>query len=314
MLWVIFLRNQPQVLESKVIPNNEGNSVNIFKRHRGSIGLWLVLCMVSTHLWANGALLPSSRIVGYYGNFNSAHMGVLGEYPPEQMLGMLHGEVTKWRAADPSKPVIPAIDYIAVVAEKDPGKDGTYRARMPDSQIQKAIGMANQIKGIAILDVQIGLSTVQAEIEHLASYLQAPNVMLALDPEFAMPAGTPPGHVIGSMDAAQINYAANFLAKIVRDHNLPPKILVVHRFTEHMVTNADKIKPLPEVQIVMNMDGWGAQTLKTDSYRQFIAAQPVEYTGIKLFYKNDLKPPSTGLFTPEELLKFKPQPLFILFQ
>ncbi len=278
---------------------------------------WLLivgLIIFTAQALADAPLLPTHRIVGYYGNFNSTHMGVLGEYPPEVMLKMLDGEVNKWRAADPKTPVIPAIDYITVVAEKDPGRDGKYIARMSDTQIRKAIAMADQINGIAILDIQVGLSNVREEIPRLATYLALPNVMLALDPEFSMPAGTPPGHKIGSMDAADINYAAEYLANIVREHKLPPKILVVHRFTEHMVTNHQNIKPLPEVQIVMNMDGWGAKPLKTDSYQAFIAKEPVQYTGIKLFYKNDLKPPSTGLFTPEELLKFKPTPLFILFQ
>ncbi|MGA2654400.1 MAG: hypothetical protein ABSF18_00280, partial [Gammaproteobacteria bacterium] len=113
---------------------------------------------------------------------------------------------------------------------------------------------------------------------------------------------------------AQINYAINYLAKLVKENNLPPKILVVHRFTQHMVTNAHQIKPVPEVQVIMNMDGWGTQTLKTSSYNSYIAPEPVEYTGMKLFYINDMKAPSTGLFTPEQLMKFKPAPLFIMFQ
>jgi hypothetical protein len=50
-------------------------------------------------------------------------------------------------------------------------------------------------------------------------------------------------------------------------------------------------KPTPEVQVVMNMDGWGTQTLKTGIYRQVVASEPVQFTGIKLFYKNDLKAP-----------------------
>ncbi|HET9641493.1 MAG TPA: hypothetical protein VFP46_01425, partial [Candidatus Paceibacterota bacterium] len=36
-----------------------------------------------------GALLPFKRIVAYYGNFYSRGMGVLGEYPENEMLAML---------------------------------------------------------------------------------------------------------------------------------------------------------------------------------------------------------------------------------
>jgi hypothetical protein len=277
--------------------------------------LTLVAFSVSTYAQATkGPLLPENRIIAYYGNFYSKKMGVLGQYPEDEMLKMLEGEVAKWRVADPSKSVIPAIDYIAVTAQGQPGSDGKYRNRMPDGQIQKALSLAEKINGITILDVQIGQSDVATEIAHLEPYLKMPNVMLALDPEFAMGPGEVPGKKIGTLDATQINYAINYLAKLVKDNNLPPKILVVHRFTAHMVTNAHQIKPVPEVQVVMNMDGWGPQTLKADSYHSYIASEPVQFTGMKLFYGNDMKPPSTGLFTPEQLMKFKPEPVFIMFQ
>jgi hypothetical protein len=279
------------------------------------MGLMLSSCFQGV-MAANvdGALLPSNRIVGYYGNFFSTRMGVLGEYPKDQMLDMLRKEVRKWTKADPKTPVVPAIEYIAVVAQKDPGKDGKYRARMPDSQIDKAIALAKEVNGIVILDVQVGLSDVESELPRLAKYLALPNVMLALDPEFSMPAGVAPGKVIGSMDAKEINFAINYLAKIVRDNDLPPKILIVHRFTRRMVTNHHNIRLTPEVQVVMDMDGWGGQAKKLSTYRAFIATEPVQFTGFKIFYKNDLKEAGPGLYTPEQLLKFNPVPMFILFQ
>ncbi len=263
---------------------------------------------------ADGAQLPKNRIVGYYGNFYSKRMGVLGEYPPEVVIRMLKDEMRKWSAADPNTPVTPAIEYIAVVAQKDPGKDGKYRARMSDAEIQKAIDLAEKVDGIVILDVQVGLSSVQSEIPRLEKFLKMPNVMLALDPEFSMPPGKAPGKVIGSMDARDINFAIEYLSGIVRKYDLPPKVLVIHRFTKKMVTNHKNIKIVPQVQVVMNMDGWGPRSLKTDSYRAYIAAEPVQFTGVKMFYKNDLKNNSTGLFTPEQLLRLNPVPMFILYQ
>ena len=100
-----------------------------------------------------GALLPFNRIVAYYGNLYSKGMGVLGQYPPDQMLAMLEAEVAKWQVADPSTPVIPALQYIAVVAQGSPGADGKYRDRMPDSEIDKVLAMAGEIHGIVFLDV-----------------------------------------------------------------------------------------------------------------------------------------------------------------
>jgi hypothetical protein len=261
-----------------------------------------------------GALLPFYRIIAYYGNFYSKGMGVLGQYPREEMIKKLRGEVAKWNEADPTTPVMPAIDYIAVTAQGSAGKDGKYRLRMPDSQVDYALELAKEVNGIVILDVQVGLSTLPQELPQLEKYFKMPNVHLAIDPEFSMKSGDKPGTVIGTFNANDVNYAANYLAKLVKENNLPPKILIVHRFTGPMVTRYKEITPLPEVQIVMDMDGWGSPAKKLDTYYGFIAPQPVQFTGFKLFYKNDLKPPSTRLLTPAELLKLNPIPSFIQFQ
>ena len=221
----------------------------------------------------------------------------------------------QWQAADPATPVIPALDYIVVVAQGSAGKDGMYRARMPDSEIQKAIDLMAPLHGIVFLDVQTGLSTLHDELPLLTPFLKLPNVELSVDPEFYMAySGKKPGGVIGTMDASDVNYAAGFLANIVRQNNLPPKILVVHRFTEEMVTHATKIVPLPEVQVVMDMDGWGTQAKKIGTYINVIAAEPVQFTGFKLFYKNDVKAPSTSMYTPAQVLNLTPAPSYIQYQ
>lgn len=176
-----------------------------------------------------GAILPEKRIVSYYGNYYSTKMGILGEFEPAVVLQKMHGEIAKWEAADPATKVVPAIEYIAVVAQDDAGKSGLFRARMPDEHIDKAIAMAKEMNGIVILDIQVGKSTVQSEIPALEPYLKMPQVHLALDPEFSMKGGEEPGDVIGSFNANDINYAANYLAKLVRDNNLPPKVLLVDR-------------------------------------------------------------------------------------
>ncbi len=261
-----------------------------------------------------GALLPFNRIIAYYGNFYSTKMGVLGEYPPEVMLPKLMAEVAKWKAADPETPVIPAIHYIVTTAQGSAGQDGMYRLRMPDSQIQKAIDLAKEVNGIVFLDVQVGLSTLQSELPILAEFLKLPNVHLGIDPEFSMKTGAKPGTVIGTFSSADINYATNFLAKIVNENNLPPKILIIHRFTRPMVTGSQNIKLLPEVQVVIDMDGWGPPAQKLRTYHDFIQSEPVQFTGFKLFYKNDLLPPSSGMLTPAQLLKLTPRPAYIQYQ
>ena len=260
------------------------------------------------------AILPFKRIVAYYGNFLSTKMGVLGQYPANEMLSRLKAEVARWEAADPTTPVMPAIDYIAVTAQGSAGADGKYRARMPDKEIDHAVDLAAQVNGIVFLEIQSGLSSLSSEIPELEKYLKMPQVHLALDPEFYMHNGNPPGTVIGTMDAADINYAARYLANLVQENNLPPKILIVHRFTSAMVTNSKNITPLPEVQIIMDMDGWGSPARKNNTYSKIVASEPVQFTGFKLFYKNDILPPSPRMMSDEEVMNLKPRPIFIQYQ
>jgi len=261
-----------------------------------------------------GALLPFNRIIAYYGNLYSTKMGVLGEYPEDEMLAKLQAEVEKWNIADPETKAIPALHYIAITAQESKGEDGKYRLRMPDSQIDKVLAMAAKINAIVFLDIQVGLSNVQTEVPLLEKYLKMPNVHFGIDPEFSMKTGARPGTVVGTFDAEDINFVANYLAGIVKQNNLPPKILVVHRYTEAMVTNYRKITPLPEVQIVMDMDGWGGKERKLDTYNAYIYQDPVQFTGFKIFYKNDILKAGTVLMTPNDLLRLTPRPIYIQYQ
>ena len=261
-----------------------------------------------------GAILPFKRIVAYYGNLYSKRMGILGDYPPNEMLSRLDKEVKHWEKADPKTPVQPALHYIAVVAQGDGGKDGKYRFRMPDKQIDSVLKIAKKREAIVFLDIQVALSDIRTQLPLLEKYLKLPHVHLGIDPEFSMKTGAKPGTRIGTYDAAAINYCSEFLAKLVKENNLPPKVFTVHRFTRKMVTNSQNIKLRPEVQIVMHMDGWGEPELKKGTYRHWIYPEPVQFTGFKLFYKNDLKKAPNRMMTPEELLKLKPQPIYIQYQ
>jgi hypothetical protein len=256
-----------------------------------------------------GSLLPDHRIVAYYGNPKSTRMGILGQIPPAEMLPRLERTATEWAEADTTRPVMPALHLIATVAQEKPGPGGKYRLRHSDQLIEQVLGWAEERGWIVFLDVQIGHSSVADELAHLVKYLERPYVHLALDPEFAMKRGGIPGRRIGTLDAADVNYASRLLADIVDRKKLPPKVLVIHRFTQRMLTNHDRIKLDPRVQIVVNMDGFGAPWHKEDAYRFFIVPEPVQYPGLKLFYKND-KP----MMTPGEVLRLWPEPLYIQYQ
>ena len=261
-----------------------------------------------------GAVLPFKRIVAYYGNFYSKKMGILGELPEAEMLAKLKSEVEAWKKADSSMDVVPAIHYIAITAQGAPGKDKRYRLRMPFDQIDKALETAKKIDALVFIDIQVGLSNLEAEVPLLEKYLRMPNVHFGIDPEFSMKDSSLPGKKIGTFDAADINYVSGYLAKLVRESNLPPKVLIIHRFTQGMVTNYNKIQLRPEVQVVMDMDGWGGVPHKETTYKLFIKREPVQFTGFKLFYKNDFRQANSRIMTPEEVLKLKPQPVYIQYQ
>jgi len=260
-----------------------------------------------------GSLLPAKRIIAYYGNPLSKRMGILGELPPDAMLARLDKEVAAWNLADPSTPVQPALHLIVVVAQGSAGRDGKYRLRMPDTLVERVYSWAQKRNAILFLDIQVGKSTVQAEVPRLEQFLKRPDVHLGLDPEFSMKFGDPPGRKIGTMSSADVNWTVSYLSNLVKTNNLPPKVLVVHRFTRNMLTDTKGIRLDPRVQIVIDMDGWGAPWLKFDSYRDYVQREPVQFTGFKLFYHNDTKK-GEPLLTPGELLRVTPKPAYIQYQ
>lgn len=256
-----------------------------------------------------GAIFPHKRVVAFYGNPLSTRMGILGQIPPEQMFVRLEEQAREYAEADPTIPVQPALELIATVAHEDPGRDGMHRGRLSDSTIERVYRWANERGWLLVLDIQVGRSTIAAEVERLRKFLVRPDVHLALDPEFDVQPHQIPGRVIGSTDARDINHTIDVLGAIVDSLGLPPKMLVVHRFQRRMVSNAASIKLDPRVQVVMHMDGFGTPAQKRSSHRAYIEQEPVQWVGFKLFYKND-----RPLLTPAEVVRLTPVPLFISYQ
>jgi hypothetical protein len=263
----------------------------------------------------DGVLLPCSRIIAYYGHPSSTRMGVLGQYPKEEMLRRLREQVAQWEAADPTTPVIPALHMIAVVAQGEPGTAGHYRTISQDEKVQGVYDMAKEANAIFFVDFQVGTDDIRNLLPRFEWILKNADVHVAVDPEFYMRGGVVPGRKIGTMDAADINWAVDYVADIVNKYNLPPKVLVIHRFTRGMVTNSQNVKLRPEVQVVMHMDGHGKMqgpAFKYDTYAQYIVREPVQFAGWKNFYIHDN---AKGVMpTPRDLLRLYPLPLYIQYQ
>jgi hypothetical protein len=265
-----------------------------------------------------GAILPGHRIVAFYGNIRSKGMGILGRVPKDSMMRQLDHVLKEWQEADPSLPVIPCLHSVTITAQAAAGADKKYRLLNSASTIEETRAWAREKNALFFMDVQVGLSDLEHELPKLTEYLKDPMTHLGIDPEFAMiTKKVRPGKKIGTYDAKDINYAIDFLARIVSENHLPPKMLMVHRFTKGMVTNYKDIKLDPRVQVIMDMDGWGNPTLKKDSYKEYIQKQPVQYTGFKLFYEYDPKQKPHHMMTPKEVLdttNLNPSPLYVQYQ
>lgn len=261
-----------------------------------------------------GSILPNKRVVAYYGNPLSKKMGALGEHTKDEMLVRLNDEVVRWEKADPSHPVQPALHLIAVIALRDPGKAGKYRNVITNEVINMVYGWAKEAHAILFIDIQTGHEDIRTILPRFEWLLKNPDVHLGIDPEFNLiKSGKIPGTMIGSYDASDINYVSGYLSDLVKKYGLPPKVFIVHRYTANGVTNARRILLRPEVQIVINMDGWGSPNLKKSSYKNYVVDEPVQYAGFKLFYRNDTKK-GDPLLTPKEVLRLEPKPLYIQYQ
>ena len=260
-----------------------------------------------------GAIVPAKRIVAYYGNPLSKRMGALGEYEPKDMIRRLNKQAEEWRKADPATPVQTALHLIVVVAQGDAGPSGKYRTIMRDTMVEMVHKWAKENNSILFIDIQTGLSDIREILPKFEKFLIRPDVHLAIDPEFMMKDGSRPGSRVGTMDAADINYASAYLSQLIKKHNLPPKTLVIHRFKQKMMTNYKNVQLRPDVQVVIHMDGWGAAWLKRDSYKDYVVKEPVQYTGFKIFYHNDTKK-GDPLMSPTEVLKLNPKPIYIQYQ
>jgi hypothetical protein len=257
----------------------------------------------------DGSILPEYRILLYYGFPGNANMGILGEYDKQRLMELLYEQAAEYEAADPSRPVKIAFEVIASVAQQEPQADGSYLLDAPSSLLDEYTEFTASHDILLFFDLQIGRRTVQTEVEGLRRWLAYEHVHLALDPEFAMQEGQVPGTVIGSVDAADITWTQQYLADLAQELGIPPKVLIVHQFTENMIANKDQLAPVPGVQLVVEFDGWGSPDLKRTGYAATIGQMPAEYNGIKLFYGQD-----QPLMTPREVLDLSPVPDIVIYQ
>ncbi len=259
----------------------------------------------------NRDALPSpvqrNLVVSYYGNPQAPSMGILGQLPPEEVADHLEARAAVFRFLTRSYDVLPALHIVYAVAQPEPG--GASLAYLDDLTVRQFIALERRRGFAVIIDLQIGHSDALAEARRIEPYLDEPDVSVALDPEFALPDSAQPGDRVGSIGAADINAVQDYLATLTRQRRLPRKLLVVHQFESWMITDASAIDRRSDVDLLIDMDGYGPAGIKEAKYRAYGAAEYAPYGGIKIFLAHDTDPLSEA-----SLLSLSPRPRLVVYQ
>jgi hypothetical protein len=252
-------------------------------------------------------LFPDRRVVAFYGNPRDRELGELGIGTPAQAARKLLKQAQPYNRR--SRPVLPAMELITTVATAAPGPTGEYRDRMSFNMIRKYHAAARKAGALLVLDIQPGRGSFAPEVERLRPFLVQPDVGLALDPEWHVAPGQLPGKVIGQTDADVVNASAMYLSKLVKTYNLPERLLIVHRFTDNMITRAQRLRQAPGVRTVINVDGFGTNSVKIAKYQSFVRTTPTMNRGFKLFYHED---PHT--MSPGAVMALRPRPDVVVYE
>ena len=252
-------------------------------------------------------IFPSSRVVAHYGAVGTDELGVLGERPPNKAARALVRRARRYRGF--GRPVMPAMELIATVAQSAPGADGDYSVGSTDKEVKPYLRAVRRIDGLLILDIQPGQNGFLPEVKAYEKFLKEPEVGLALDPEWSMHREAKPAERIGWTNARVVNRVSSYLARIVAEHDLPQKLLVIHQFTPQMVRQSGHIKPRKGLAITFHIDGFGGRAAKLSKYRALKMKKPF-FNGFKLFLDEDV-----DMFSPREVMrKLKPKPDLLTYQ
>lgn len=234
-------------------------------------------------------------------------MGVLGSGPPSAVLPRLLRQAAAYQAF--GKPVIPAFELIAVVAQRAPGVTGNYSAPVDSAAVQAYLKAIRSAHGLLIIDVQPGRAPFLPYVKHYERFLREPDVSLALDSEWSMGSGQIPGDVIGSTSASAVNSVSEYVSQLVAHYHLPQKLLIVHQFTSDMIAQRNAVQMRRNLAIVFHVDGFGSRAGKLSKYRLLSSDRHGSFVGIKLFYKQDI-----DMLSASEVMRLSPQPDLVTYQ
>jgi hypothetical protein len=253
-------------------------------------------------------MVPGKRMVALYGNPLTSSLGPLGDQGPLESIERLRPIAAPYEA-DGSQ-VLLTFEIITTMASSGAGADGNFSAEMDFEVIEPWIEVARDNDMYVLLDLQPGYTDFLTQAQRYADLLRDPHVGLALDPEWRLKPGEVHLEQIGSVTAAEVNEVMEWLAALVREHNLPQKVLLIHQFDPIMLPDRELIEIPPELAVVIQMDGHGTIELKMASWNRLTAGDGARFWwGWKNFYDEDLPTP-----TPEQVLELDPVTVYISYQ
>ena len=256
--------------------------------------------------------LPQRRLIALYGHPGTASLGMLGEQPAAQAVARLQRLVSEYQALLPTDQVVGAFEIITTVASASATPDGDYSHETPVAQLLPWVEAAEAAGMFVVLDLQPGRTDFLTQAKRYADLLRRPRVGLALDPEWRLRPGEKHLVRIGQVGVDEVNAVGTWLADLVRDHRLPPKILTLHQFQTRMVTERHRLDTSrPEIQWLVHVDGQGGQGAKQATWEVLRRDLPA---GVFLGWKNFEHEDQPMLTPAQTVAQVHPTPHFVSYQ
>ncbi len=254
---------------------------------------------------------PERRMVALYGHPQTAQLGMLGEQPPGEAVARVEALAREYAQVS-GEPFRPAFELIATVASGSPGGDGQYSSRTPIDVLEPWVDAAEKAGVYTVLDLQPGRTDFLTQATAYEELLRRPTVGLALDPEWRLRPDEVHLRQIGSVGIDEVNGVGRWLAALVRDHDLPPKVLTLHQFNLQMIRDRERLDTgLDEIQWLLHADGQGTQAAKQGTWRALRQGLP---DGVWLGWKNFEDEDEPMLTPAQTLAQVDPMPYFVSYQ
>ena len=257
------------------------------------------------------SVFEDSTVVGFYGTHGICQMGILGCLSLDEISEVLDDYLRQYDELNgPDRSVIGALHYIADIAQSEPGDLGDYVQHVELENVLEYANFCEREGLLLFIDLQVGWGDVSEHINRFLPVLARPHVHLALDPEWATKySGVPPGgDYIGRLTAEEIDIAQGILSDLVIALDLPRKALVVHQFLSIMLPD-EVFSDVPEVDLIIDADGWGTPAAKLADFSQFSLGPSSEWPAIKLFFDWD-----DPILEPIELMRLSFPPAYVIYQ